>query len=99
MNRVCDIAILTAVAALTACSSNRYCEGPQPYESARSIPPLVGTENLKIPSSTTALKVPPAKGESLSFGYVVQDPSKPGKTRIECLDQPPPIPPLAEAAN
>lgn len=88
----------TAIA-LSACQANRYCARPQAYESAPSIPPLVGSDTLRIPTTPTALKVPDAKGDSLTFGYGVPDPAHPGKSRIECLDRPPPIPPLADSAK
>lgn len=99
MTRAGTLIALATVTVLSACSNTRYCTRPQPYATAPSIPPLVGTDNLRIPTSNTALKVPEARGESLSFGYVVTDPAKPGKTKAECLDQPPPIPPSATPAK
>ncbi|GAC1623212.1 MAG: hypothetical protein NVS9B10_08030 [Nevskia sp.] len=99
MNLVRTAVIIACVASLSACAANRRCARPQAYENAPSIPPLVGTDTLKVPVTSTALKVPEAKGESLTFGYVTPDPARPGKTKVECLDLPPPIPPLAEGAK
>ncbi len=99
MNFVRVVAVIVCVVFITGCAANRRCARAQPYENAPSIPPLVGTDTLKIPVTTTALKVPEAKGESLTFGYMTPDAAKPGKTKVECLDLPPPIPPLAEGAK
>ncbi len=93
--------VLTLIGAtvLAACSNTRYCARPQPYENATSIPPIVAPEGLKIPTPSTALIVPEAQGDALTYGYLSPDPAQPGKRRIQCLDQPPPIPPLADAAK
>ncbi len=99
MIRTSSLAVLIAALSLPACTVNRYCSKPQPYETAPSIPALVGTDTLRVPTTSTALKVPEAKGDSLTFGYVTPDPARPGKTKLECLDKPPPIPPVADSGK
>jgi hypothetical protein len=47
---------------------------------------------LSLPTPNTALKVPEARGEPVTFAFVVPDPKHPGRTKIQCLDEPPPIP-------
>jgi len=94
------LSVLLVLSALSACSANRYCARSQSYDRATSIPPLVGTDTLHVPTTTTALKVPESKvSDPLTFGYVTPDPERPGKTKVECLDRPPPIPPIADASK
>lgn len=84
------IAAVVAVAAITAgCSTNSYCKSPQPYENAPSIPPIKAPEGLNISTPSTAFKVPDVKVDSVTFGYYVPDPVKPGESQLRCLDQPP----------
>lgn len=90
--------LLLAVAALASgCAANSYCASPQPYESAQSIPPIVAPDGMRIPTPSTALKVPEAKTESVTYGFYGPDASKPGKKRLYCLDQPPALKLQADA--
>lgn len=90
--------LMVALSSLAAgCSTTSYCSGPQPYESAASITPLVAPEGMRIPTPSTALKVPDVKTESVTYGFYAADPAKPGKKRMFCLDQPPALTPQAEA--
>lgn len=91
--------VLSCAVALSACATNRHCSGVQKYENAVSIPVLVGTDDLRVPSAAAALKVPEAKGEFLTFGYLTPDPAKAGRSVVQCLDTPPPIPPQADAGK
>lgn len=84
-------AILTMVVVLSGCSTTSYCRNPQPYENAASIPPIKAPEGLTIATPSTALRVPEVKSESVTYGYYAPDPDNPGKERIYCLDQPPPL--------
>ncbi|WP_022975309.1 hypothetical protein [Nevskia ramosa] len=91
--------LMVALSSLAAgCSTTSYCSGPQPYESAASITPIVAPEGMRIPTPSTALKVPEAKTESVTYGFYAPDPAKPGKKRMFCLDQPPALTQQAEAA-
>ena len=85
-------------AATAGCTTNSYCKSPQPYENAVSIPPIKAPEGLSIQSPSTALKVPEVKVDSVTFGYYVPDPKKPGETQLRCLDQPPALVLAPEAA-
>lgn len=76
---------------LAACTNNRYCLKPQRYDNSRSIPALQSADGLSVPRAPGALLVlsPPAS-DRVPFGHEVKGAD--GKTEIQCLDQPPPIP-------
>ena len=76
---------------LGGCASNRYCLKAQAYQSASSVPELQGTGSLQIPELPSALAVPKAPSQRVPFGQEVK--GKDGKSRVVCLDQPPPMPP------
>lgn len=75
---------------LAGCASNQYCLKPQHYQSARSIPPLRGTDGLQIPLSAGALLVPKGDAQHIPFGQKVK--GSEGKATVVCLDQPPAMP-------
>jgi hypothetical protein len=77
--------------AVAGCAQNRYCLKAQPYDSAKSIPPLHATAGLDLPRSNAALVVPPPPSKDVDFGRRVK--TKSGASQIECLDQPPPFKP------
>lgn len=91
-------ALLTLAAAtlLSGCATT-YCSSAQPYETAKSIPPIVAPEGMRIPTPSTALKVPEVKTESVTYGFYGPDSAKPGKKRMYCLDQPPSLKVTADA--
>ena len=92
---ILQLGCVFAAAALAGCAGNASCSRVQAYESARSVPPIQGVGDLKIPESATAMKVPVAVGgPDVPFGVKIQDPKKPGKTHYQCLDQPPEMPAL-----
>ncbi|MDN5873435.1 MAG: hypothetical protein L0H29_03515 [Sinobacteraceae bacterium] len=76
--------------ALSACTNNRYCLKPQPYQSAQSIPVLKGTGDLSVPQAAGALVIPKPAAHPVPFGKEVK--GKDGEEKIACLDQPPLIP-------
>jgi hypothetical protein len=84
---------------LAGCNSKSYCMREQRYDHVPSIPPITGGEGLNIPNSPTALRVPPAAPNAPNepFGSTVVDPKHPGRTQYACLDEPPPLPPNADA--
>ena len=53
---------------LTGCASNSYCLGKQDYQSAADLQPLQPVDGLKLPSSPTALKIPPPAAKPVPFG-------------------------------
>ena len=93
MNRVVKGLVLSGACLLGACASNTYCEGEQPYQKAKSLPPLAGVEGLKLPESPTALKIPPVPANPVAYGTHVKD--EKGKDVLQCLDKPPAMPPPA----
>jgi hypothetical protein len=93
------LVVVASLFVLSGCGV-KYCAREQPYQTAQSIPPIVGAGDLKIPTPPTALRIPESKGgQELSYGYAVPDPKKPGKTEIRCLDHPPEMPPSSEATK
>ncbi|MES0873357.1 hypothetical protein [Sinimarinibacterium thermocellulolyticum] len=94
---------LAAVAvALAACGSNRHCIGDFPYQRAATLAPPAPVEGLRTPTSVSAMVIPPPPAESVPFAREVADPDDPGRTRVQCLDIPPPLietPPPDEPAT
>lgn len=76
--RVCTA--LTATALLGGCAlfDGNACHEPQPYQQARSVPPLKVPEGLAAPATRTALRIP--EGEPTARPRGPGDP---------CLDEPP----------
>ena len=79
------VAVVFGVASLvlTGCAGNSYCLGKQTYQGAEERPPLQSVEGLRLPTSATALKIPPAGPNPVPFG--VADSAGHGV----CLDKPP----------
>jgi len=89
--------IAAAVSLLAGCKTTSYCEGVQPYQNAPSIPPVTSVQGLTVPNSRTALHVPEnVSGQPVGYSFLAPDPKRKGKTKLRCLDQPPPIPPPSE---
>lgn len=93
------VAVLLGALLCAGCSSKSYCMKEQKYDHVASIPPVTGGDGLKIPNSPTALRVPPAPppAQDAPFGSKVIDPKHPHRTQYACLDEPPPMPPGADA--
>lgn len=68
---------------LVACTGGRYCLKPQDYQQAETLPPIVPTGELVLPTSTAALAIPAAPASSVPFGRVDEN------DEPVCLDQPP----------
>ena len=81
-------------ALLVGCAGNRYCLGDQPYSHAASVPALQPAEGLKLPESSAALKIPPPPDDPVPFGTKTKN--EKGKDVVQCLDQPPRMPPAAD---
>lgn len=75
--------LLAVSLGLCACGANSYCLVPQKYERAETVPELKSIEGLEIPSSPSALRLPPKPAESVPFGRKAEDGSG------ICLDKPP----------
>ncbi|MDR3414993.1 MAG: hypothetical protein P4L83_02305 [Nevskia sp.] len=90
--------VLTALFC-AGCASRNYCLREQKYDHVASIPPISAAPGLNVPSPPTALKVPPLAlgAPDEPFGSRVTDPAHPGRTQVECLDEPPPMPPNPES--
>lgn len=100
--RLIIASVLVGSALLAGCSSNRRCEGEQPYQSAETLPTPGQIPGLTIPESPSALRIPAAPVQPEPYGKKVADPKKGGSTHYECLDVPPrmvgpPEPPAAVA--
>jgi uncharacterized lipoprotein len=95
MSRFLSIAACAAL--ISGCASHGYCLGDQPYTHAKSVPPLQPVEGLKIPESNAALKIPPAPANTIAYGRKVKD--EKGEEKVECLDRPPPMPPVEKPAE
>jgi hypothetical protein len=91
------LAALAAAALLAACETNSYCMRPQPYAKAPSVAPIAAVNGLQIPDSPIALKVPPPTANETPFGGRMDDPQSPGRKKIVCLTDPPPMPANAQA--
>ena len=91
------LSVLLATGLLSACGSKSYCLREQKYDRVASIPVITGGDGLAIPTSPTALKVPPQPADvpDVPFGAKVRDAK--GRTRYACLDEPPPLPANANA--
>ena len=72
------VPILLVLAALSGCRSGREdsCNGPKPYQSAGSVPPLVAPAGVAAPNTRNALKIPEPSGAAPA-------------PRNRCLEQPP----------
>jgi len=79
------IVCLVPLAASACASRNSYCLKPQKYDDAASLPPFQPVEGLTVPSSQTALRVPPLPANPVPFGQADAEGT------IMCLDQPPPL--------
>jgi hypothetical protein len=90
--------LVIAALVLGGCANNRYCARDQPYDNARSIPNIQGVDGLTVPDSPTAMRVPPETAPPTPFGVKVVD-QKTGKSRYQCLDQPPTLKPVASDAK
>lgn len=90
MNMRIVLPLLVSGLVLCGCADHRYCLKKQGYEDAGSIPPLKSADGLQIPRSAGALVVPPPSAQRVPFGR--EEKTANGQDKIECLDQPPPMP-------
>lgn len=98
--RVLIAGVLLGSALLAGCSTNRRCEGEQPYQSAETLPTPGQIPGLTVPESPSALRIPAAPAQPVPYGKKVADKKKGDSTHYECLDVPPrmvapPEPPAA----
>jgi hypothetical protein len=87
------ILFLSLLLAVGGCTANGYCKGEFAYQKAASVPAIKGADGLKLPDSSSALKVPPPPAKSVGYAETVKD--KDGDDVIACLDAPPAMPPPA----
>lgn len=94
MTSTIRLLLLVPALALAACSSTSYCEDQQDYERSGSVPPLKTGEEVKLPQSEAALKIPPRPESQVAYGepYINAE----GDSDVRCLDKPPEMPALPE---
>ena len=90
---VTKLLALLPIALVTACANNSYCMGEQKYQVAGSVPPLYPVEGMKLPESPSALRIPPPPPNPVPYGQVAKNAD--GDDKIQCLDKPPDMPPVA----
>jgi hypothetical protein len=90
--------VLLAIFGLSGCATTSYCVDEQKYQEAKSVPPIKGTEAVRLPESHSALRIPPPPEKPVAFGEIYKD--EDGDERVRCLETPPQItlPPPAPAA-
>ncbi|HUS25486.1 MAG TPA: hypothetical protein VM369_11105 [Candidatus Binatia bacterium] len=91
--RVVLPALGAAMLLASGCAANGYCTGEFAYQKAGSVPPLKNAQGLKLPESSSALKIPPPPAQTTPYAQTVKDAD--GDDAVACLDQPPPMPPPA----
>ena len=79
---------IVLAASVTGCATSAHCVGEQSYQRAYSLqqPDLQG---LKMPTSSSALVIPPPVSQMTPFAYKTKDGSKGEKNGMQCLDAPP----------
>lgn len=77
---------LVSLSLLAGCASGR-CKGELDYQKAYSLPEAK-VAGLKQTTPAGAMVVPPAPGQIVPYGQLVQEPGS-SKPRLECLDTPP----------
>ena len=85
---------LAAVLGSSGCAVSSYCKGVQSYQKTQSVAPLNPVDGLKLPESSTVLKIPAAPEKSVAYGETYKD--EKGDEHIRCLDTPPEMPPPLE---
>jgi uncharacterized lipoprotein len=75
------ILLLVLLLGASGCRSfrNKSCHGPQPYQKATSVPPLIIPAGLDTPDTTNALRLP----------QLNEPAPPPRKGKQPCLDEPP----------
>ncbi|HVT37090.1 MAG TPA: hypothetical protein VHE37_15985 [Nevskiaceae bacterium] len=91
--RTLAMGFTAALLLASGCATNARCKGVQDYQKAETMPAAQPVPDLKVQDNASSLKIPPAPAKSVAYGEQVPDPAKPGKTRLECLDTPPAMPP------
>jgi hypothetical protein len=91
------LSALLAVTLLAACGSKSYCLRDQKYDHTASIPAITGGDGLAVPNSPTALRVPPQPADVPDVPFGAKGVDARGRTQYACLDEPPPLPPNADA--
>jgi hypothetical protein len=87
-------AVLVPLATLAGCAASSYCEGQLDYQTARSVPVPQAVQELRIPESENALRIPPPPENEVPYGDTVS--REDGDEVVVCLDKPPDMPPLSE---
>lgn len=83
--------------AIVACGPRAHCRGEHAYLQAESVSILEEVDNIRVPRSSGALLIPAGDFEGPAYAEEYED--ERGRTRIRCLDTPPPLPELVEAED
>jgi hypothetical protein len=70
---------------LAACAGETRCMKPQDYQNAETFDPIHPVGDLKVPSSPSALVIPPPPADPVPFGY------RNAQGDVVCLERPPHI--------
>jgi hypothetical protein len=81
-----------AVLLLSGCAAGGHCAGTFPYQQAELAPQLQSVDGIQVPESSAALRVPPQPELVVPYAMVTEDPRRPGRSRVSCLDVPPRLP-------
>lgn len=81
-----------AILLLSGCAAGGHCVGTFPYQEARLAPQLQPVDGIQVPESSAALRVPPPPEQVVPYASYTEDPARPGRPRVSCLDVPPRLP-------
>lgn len=84
--------IVLATALVSGCSHFRNpCKTPgKDYYTVNEKPALAAPTGLSVPEPDPNLSIPDSSGMRVPYAREVDDQRRPGKTRVQCLSEPPP---------
>ncbi len=77
------IALILLMSQLAACATNSYCLRDQDYQIAQVAPELKPVDELRLPTTGSALRLPPPPENPQPFGVATEEGDG------VCLDKPP----------
>lgn len=83
------IAAAASLALLAGCASGGHCVGEFDYQKARTLPAPEKVEGISAPEGGTPLRIPPEPAQKTPYAETYENPDKPGKQKVRCLDVPP----------
>ncbi|MDA3921143.1 MAG: hypothetical protein PF501_10745 [Salinisphaera sp.] len=91
MNKVLYLAIVAAVATLSACSSTPNCLKDQPYMQAKQFPPLKSPPGLQVPKPDADNQIPSVANGPVGAYAQAPKGTDSNNEYNRCLTTPPPI--------